>query len=121
MIYTSYFAKTMKLSRDKYVIVGITRFPPNWFRGKNIEMLAPSKELLLKWKNNEISEEDYKLWYMSDLDANKDEIKTVFKILNAPYEKDIVLCCYEKSDSLCHRHLLSEWLSKNIGLEVKEL
>ena len=34
--------------------------------------------------------------------------------------QDIVLVCYEKSGDFCHRYLVADWLSKNLGIEVKE-
>ena len=33
---------------------------------------------------------------------------------------DCVLLCYEKSGDFCHRHLVANWLSDNLGIEVKE-
>lgn len=29
-------------------------------------------------------------------------------------DRDIVLCCYEKPDEFCHRHILAEWLGKDV-------
>lgn len=122
MIYTSYFANLMKLDKSKYLPIGITRFPPNWFRGHNIEMVAPSKELLFKLKNKEIDEDTYKIRYLNDLESKKEQIINYFNMLNRPYEKDIVLCCYEKSEDFCHRHILSDWLNNNIlNINIKEL
>ena len=121
MIYTSYFANIIKLDKSKYLPVGITRYPPKWFIGHNIEMVAPSKELLLKWKNKEVDEDTYKIWYIDDLESKKVQILKYFSLLNRPYAKDIVLCCYEKSNDFCHRHLFREWLSENLNLEVKEI
>lgn len=121
MIYTSYFANIIKLDKSKYLPVGITRYPPKWFIGHNIEMVAPSMELLLKWKNREIDKDTYKIWYVNNLESNKEQIIKYFSLLNRPCSKNIVLCCYEKSDDFCHRHIFREWLNKNLKLEVREI
>ena len=34
--------------------------------------------------------------------------------------ENAVLLCWEKSSDFCHRHLVSEWLSEKLGIEVKE-
>ena len=121
MIYTSYFANAIKLDKNKYLPVGITRFPPKWFVGHNIEIVAPSKELLFRWKSKEINEDMYKAEYIDYLESNKEQIISYFQMLNHPYEKDIVLCCYEKSEDFCHRYILSTWLSQTMGLQIKEI
>lgn len=121
MIYASCFANIIKLDKSKYLPVGITIYPPKWFIGHNIEMVTPSKELLLKWKNKEVDEDTYKIWYINDLESNKEQIIEYFSLLNKPCSKGIVLCCYEKSDDFCHRHMFREWLNKNLKLEVREI
>lgn len=120
MIYTSYFNKVKNLN-DNYKVVGITRFPP-----KNIIncfFVAPSKDLLIAYKNNLISQEQYAIEYMKQLNNNKNNIMKLVEYLNQ-YNNDkykhIVMCCYEKSQDFCHRHILSKYLM-NFDLNVSEL
>ena len=35
--------------------------------------------------------------------------------------RDIILCCFEKPDTFCHRHILSRHLRERYNLDVKEL
>ena len=34
--------------------------------------------------------------------------------------RDCVLLCYEKSSDFCHRHLVADWLSKQLNISVEE-
>ena len=34
--------------------------------------------------------------------------------------RDIALCCFEKPDDFCHRHLLADWLNEKLNLGVEE-
>lgn len=65
MIYTSYFAKSKKLN-DDYLVLGITRFPPTKLK-ENISFIAPSEELLYKYKTGKVSEEEYEEIYLKEM------------------------------------------------------
>jgi len=105
MIYTSYFAN--KKIPSSFKKVSIARITPEWadidFEYKS---LAPSSELLMKYKNNKINEKKYEKIYKEQL--NKlDPIKIKNDL------EGMVLLCYEAGDDFCHRHILSEWLKEN--------
>lgn len=122
MIYTSYFAKAKSLE-DKFIVVGITRYPPKWFNGKNFEYLAPTSNLLMKYKNGEISEEMFEVQYRTMLKNIKPYLESMvdrLKLYNTSLDKHVVLCCYEKSDDFCHRHLLANELKEEYELDIKE-
>lgn len=55
MIYTSYFSNYRNFPVDA-VPIGITRFPPIYWKELNARGLAPSVELLNRLKNKEIDE-----------------------------------------------------------------
>lgn len=55
MIYTSYFANYHNFPVDA-IPIGITRFPPIYWKGINAPNLAPSAALLNQLKNKEIDE-----------------------------------------------------------------
>lgn len=121
-IYTSYFSKATRLDKNKYDVVSITRYPPKWFHGMNIEIFAPSENLLWLYKNKHITDIEFTDIYYGELNRNKDKITDTINIINKYFdEKDLILCCYEKSDSLCHRHVLGRFLGENFDIEVKEI
>ena len=110
-IYTSYFGHHNSFPINSLTI-GITRFPPN-ATTLNLDSLAPSAELLMQFKNKEVDEYIFKQKYFEELrerglDARK--VRAVFEEWN----RDIILCCYEKPNEFCHRHLLAEWLGGDI-------
>ena len=116
MIYTSYFAKAKKLN-DGYLVLGITRFPPSKLK-ENIAFIAPSEELLYKYKTGKVSEEEYEKIYLKEVGTNIDLFAQYLDVLGK--DKHVVMCCYESSDKFCHRHILARELNKR-GFNIKEL
>lgn len=119
-IYTSYFANVKALNSANIFAVGITRFPPKWFHGININTVAPSEQLLLDIKSGRIDKAEYKKRYLDELskiDLNN-FIQTLYDI--PIHNMDIALCCYEKPTDFCHRHILAAKLSEIIKQDVHE-
>ena len=113
-IYTSYFGNYRKFPEGAAVI-GITRKPPK--NVKNWLLLAPSERLFAEFKTNKITEHAYKNQYLKQLNSlNKEEIINKLNEINQKYN-NVILCCYEKKENFCHRHILADWL--DIG--IKEL
>ncbi|MGL6185484.1 MAG: DUF488 domain-containing protein [Clostridium chrysemydis] len=122
IIFTSYFAKALKLEQDKYNVVGITRYPPQWFGGSNIDILAPSENLLKLYKDKYVTDDEFREIYINELNYNKNKVTNIIDMLKSFDDgKHIVFCCYEKSDCFCHRHILGEYLKENFGIEVSEI
>ena len=117
-IYTSYFANWRNFPEGSLKI-GVTRFPPAYWEDEiNLAVLAPSEDLLRRYKNRQIDEYVFKTIYLTELADRGLASKTVRDLLMSVAKKrDIVLCCYEKPEEFCHRHILAEWL----GEDVKEL
>lgn len=111
MIYTTYFAKTKKIE-DKDKLVAITRFLPKNIKMKSFAKLAPSAELLKKYKNDK--NQDY---FKNKFEAYLETLD-VDKI--ATFLDGYILCCYEKTGDFCHRHLVSAWFNKH-GYPCEEL
>lgn len=108
MITTSYFAK-YKGSDG----VSIARITPAWIKDlSQYKDLAPSFELLRKYKNDG-DEDSYTLEYLKQL--NRLDVDKVYKDLDGK-----VLLCYERSNSFCHRHIVSRWFRDN-GYQAFEL
>lgn len=77
-------------------------------------MLAPSYELLMGYKNGQITPEEYTRQYIAYLDS-----VGIDKVLEVLQDGDILLC-WEAKGKFCHRHILAEWL-KSYGHTVTEL
>lgn len=61
-IYTSYFANWRNFPKNSLKI-GVTRFPPEYWDGINVEKLAPSAELLQLYKSKQIDEYMFEIEY----------------------------------------------------------
>ena len=116
-IYTSYFANHKELQRHGIKMIGITRFPPKWFNGLNLDILSPTKDLLMDFKNGKITKDVFATRYIQELEAiGKQQICD--KLISLSYDCPIALCCYETSEDFCHRHILAEYL-KDL-MDIKE-
>jgi hypothetical protein len=132
MVYTSYFAK-IKTFPANVIPVAICGKSPDWYNGLEYKKLAPKYSFFKVWKetqDNDYYVENYNKLVLDNLSA----MKTAQEIhMLLPYEikekmqssiwlaKDyhIVLLCYEKPDSFCHRHLVAKWFNEN-GFPIEE-
>jgi len=111
MIYTSYYANP---DLPKYKnLISISRIKPHWFDCGNALELAPSSDLLFKYKNGEVSEGEYEKIYLKQL--NQLDSEEIYERYN-----ESVLLCYEKRGDFCHRNILAKWLKEN-NKKVEEL
>ena len=120
-IYTSYFANYRNFPIGS-LMVGITCFPPNSSM-INVRELAPSADLLRDYKNHTIDEYMFKMRYLNELrerDITPEKVKNILNVIATEEQcnGDIILCCYEKPNEFCHRHILAEWLGDG---EITEL
>lgn len=117
-IYTSYYAKCRKIPHT-ITRISIAGKAPTGYRGIEYKVLAPKKDFFMKWKDNH--DNDY---YIECFNKQVLSVLNPADVYNRLEElsggQDIVLLCYEKSGDFCHRHLVADWLSKNLGIEVKE-
>lgn len=121
-IYTSYYGY-LKNIPNNFLPVSISRRKPNGVNMISFPFLAPTATLLSDFKrmSNKSVEEAKKMYtsvfkqQLSQLNCN-----AVYQMLKSVSQgKDIVLCCYEKPDDFCHRHLVAEWFNDN-EYEVSE-
>jgi hypothetical protein len=108
---TSYYSK----SANHPNAVSIAAKAPDWYKGRQYKKLAPRYWFFKKYKEDgdkEFYTEQYYKEVLSVLDP-----KQVYKDLG----ENAVLLCWEKSGDFCHRHLVAEWLSKELGIEIKEI
>lgn len=133
MIYTSYFAKLKKLP-ENYIPISIAAKSPTGYTGIKYTRLAPTYNILIQYKKDG-NEEIYTRRYNTEiLDKVKlvDVLKNIWNIIPTDQKKlfkedfwkdsdmHVVLVCYEKPESFCHRHLIADWFKKN-GIEVDEV
>ena len=103
---------------DSIIQVSISRFPPKGYKGYKFSKLAPPAELLLDYKKTGDTKayvKTYKETVLAKLDA-KDLYNKFEEYFGG---KDICLLCFEKPDSFCHRHIVSEWFQE-AGLPSRE-
>lgn len=111
-IYTSNYAR--KGADPK--ALAISAWPPQWYEGKGLKILAPTRELVLSVIRGEMDMDDYKQKYIDLLEEripNPQEI--IDEIPDGSY-----LLCYEKVTDLCHRHLLRDWIYEKTGFQIEE-
>ncbi|MCJ7773400.1 MAG: DUF488 domain-containing protein [Desulfobacterales bacterium] len=119
-IYTSYFGFLKNIPHET-VPVSIARFPPKWFDGCDMKILAPEKKLLWQAKQGKISEEEYTRQYMAQIKDVHDPQAIYEKLLTEFDGNDIALLCFEKKGEFCHRRLLANWLENVLDIKVPEL
>ena len=117
-IYTSYFGNLKNLKKNNIVPIGVCQFPPKWFDGPNLISIAPTKDILLNCKNNH--QEFIKRYKNEVLSIHRDPQDFVNRLEFISNGNDVALCCFEKPDKFCHRHLIAEWLNNTLNLEIQE-
>ncbi len=125
MIYTSYFSNLRNFPKDNTIIpISISAKAPEWYKGLQYKKLAPTYDILMKYKKDYDKEyyiEHFKEEVLSKLNFRKvmyDIAKMINPNLNIELP-DFALICFEKPEDFCHRHLVAEWLISN-GCKVKE-
>lgn len=139
MIYTSYFAKIRKMP-ENVVPVSISQWPPKGYSGLQCKDLAPTKDILMEYKNSNendnVKESRYNERYINEV-LGKLDLKQVLSNLQSQIDMDtldllevdnvwesknlhIALVCFEKSGDFCHRNLVAEKL-KEVGIPCREL
>ena len=115
-IYTSYFSNGAKLTKAGIMMIGIALYTPKWFTGLSNKYVSPSWDIL----HNSKSKEDYVQRFNSEILAHRDPKAFFSAIEKMANGKDVALCCFEKPDDFCHRHLVAKWLNEKLGVQVEE-
>lgn len=110
MIYTGYFAKLNHYKEKGLIPICIAGYPIPSFNGICYRDLAPKKVWWKEWHDKQLGNDWYEMMYR----------KTVLDKLNPKEFVDycnslgnVVLLCYEKSNSFCHRQIVAKWLREN--------
>ena len=116
MIYTSYYAKASKIKNA--ILVQVSNSSPIQV-DYIIRSAIPTWGIVSAHKNKKISDIQYTERYLADTNFTAVKAK-LDAIQEAHKDKDIILLCYEKTGTFCHRHILAEKLNKDYGLNIKE-
>jgi Active DUF488-N3 subclade len=111
MLKTSYFARSAKHPGA----VSIARFPPKWYTGTRYLPLAPAPEMLKleDW-------DEYRRRYRREVLDVLDPDKVLQDLGTETAGHDIILLCFEKDRTRCHRGLVAEWFHETRGITVPE-
>ena len=114
-IYTSYFGNMKRLSAAGIMPIGIARWKPRFYEGTNMFSVAPTRYML----SDACGQEEYVRLYNEILKSRGaqnilNEIESIAK------GRNVALLCYEKPGDFCHRHLLADFLNKELGLNISE-
>jgi hypothetical protein len=110
---TSYFAKSGNNPNAVSISVGTPRWFPNIRR---YPKLAPPYDLLDRYRHGSVSVEQYTQEYHERILAHLDA-KTVYCELG----EEAILLCHETREKFCHRHLVADWLNKELELQMHGL
>jgi len=114
-VFTSYFARVKHVEEKGITPVSISRVTPKWLPDIKRDInLAPSSNLLFKYKEGNMSEEDYEKIYRKETLSKLDQ-HNVF----SAHAGECVMC-YEKSVDFCHRQIFARWMGE-AGFEVEEI
>lgn len=120
--YTGYFARIKKYKELSLYPVSIARFNPKGMSIFTWTAVAPAEDILRDYKSGKITEIEYDFRYRLQL-QNRNILEDLYFIdSKIPKEyKGIVLCCYEKSGTFCHRHILAEYIDEKFSIPMKEI
>lgn len=118
-IYTSYFAKMKKIP-ENIVRISICGKVPEWYDGIQYKKVAPKYKFFMEWKENK--DNNFYIEHFNSEVLDTLSAQSVYEDLERLSNgNDCVLLCYEKPLDFCHRHLVADWLSEKLNIEVVEL
>lgn len=119
MLYSTYISNIKNLSEEQQSnILNIARFFKSEKFKKDMR-LCPSYELLQAYKTGNIDWDDFEHAFKEQMKSGQTlialrELYTICKT------NDVILVCYEKDYTYCHRRLIGEFLEQ-YGIEYKEI
>lgn len=128
-IYTSYFNNVNNLLNLGYKnLISIAGKCPNNFLSTRLndnrcweyKKLAPKYNWWKEWRDNQLSNEWYIKKYYETVLNKLNPIEVVKELFKSNSKENAILLCWEKNE-FCHRHIVAEWLNKNLNIEIIEL
>jgi len=115
---TGYFARLKDYQKINLTPISIAAKVPSWYKGDEYKKLAPKWSFYSEWKNgSHKGDNDYYIKHFKEEVLDNLDPEQVLKELegfSGVSEDNIILLCYEKSGTFCHRHLVADWLNQNI-------
>lgn len=115
---TGYFARLKDYQKINLTPISIAAKAPIWYKGDEYKKLAPKWSFYSEWKNgSHKGDNDYYIKHFKEEVLDNLDPEQVLKELegfSGVSEDNIILLCYEKSGTFCHRHLVADWLNQNI-------
>jgi len=118
-MFTSYFFSN-KLNQNQKLI-SISNSIPREIKQRlpNIityKPLCPTWKIVQDYKRQIISKDEYSKIYIGCF-LDKLNATRVYQELG----EDAILLCWERPDKFCHRHIVSNWLSNSLNIQITEL
>lgn len=112
-VYTGYFYKYSEYIKKGLYPISISLNTPPGINCNNYIALAPTWNILNEYKHNGGDRLLYSQRYNNEILAklSADSVINDLKLLSG--DKDVILLCYEKPFSFCHRQLVAKWLENN--------
>lgn len=125
MIYTSYYG-FRHLNRNRHYLVQVSNSTPPGVTPDFVfhEAIPSWRTIVNPYKEGLLSQEQYTELYLRELAQQyvTGRITAVLKrIIELAGDRDVVLLCYEKPSSFCHRLILGQWIRQHYGYDVAEL
>lgn len=114
-IYTSYFGNLKALHKAGVMPIGIARWKPRFYEGVNMFSVAPTRYML----SDDCEREEYLELY-DEILRKRGAQSILGEICTIAQGRNVALLCYEKPGDFCHRHLLADFLNKELGLNIRE-
>lgn len=106
MLKAGYLAKLKTYpSSEEHILV---------MRGRGNNELAPSRDLLKKWKRGEVTWEEYEEIFRKKMETSESQQRLDEITRKVSEGKDVRLICYEGADKHCHRHILKSIVREKI-------
>jgi len=86
--------------------------------GRGNDDVAPYIETVQAFKKGELTWEDYKVIYLRTIDTPNGK-EWMEKRAQEAHIGNILLVCFEKDATHCHRRLLAEEIARRFGVEYK--
>lgn len=125
MIYTSYYGNPL-LDRTRHFLVPVSNtVPKNWSPDASFTQAIPEWDTIVRpHKDGRIDEETFTFRYRMMLDCRKDaaiaQLRNIVQQADT-VSMDVILLCWERPGTFCHRRILAEWLLENTQIDVPEL
>ena len=101
----------------------ITRFYPRGVKRERYDVwirpLAPSADLLKRYKNTQINWNGFKTALLSELRSSMDSVEAIHTLQAKSLVQNITLLCYEKDGCPCHRHMVKDLIEDPRLLDTK--